>query len=183
MFTTKKSVKQIVDHLKEIQGNDLYIAGKCRLNPHVFRFEDFFIKENPQMRLMMLLKPDNSDVNLILIVDGRRINGGKNWLSRDEKTVCFGNGPLNMFILRTDKLSYDNFNQILSNSSISNKMILPSIIEKTGRDQFYTGKGSNPLCDVIIKDGYIPIGVGKIEFTATFEHEKTAVGRFTLMVE
>ncbi len=180
MLATEKDIKPIITHLKELQGNDPYISGKCKLVS--LGFNEIFIKAPSEFRLVMLLKPDNSASSLILILDGKEINGGKRWLSPDGKTVCFWNAPHAMFILRTDELSSKDLNDILS-VSIAHKVILPSIFKKRAEDEFFTGAGSNPLCDVIIGAGYIPLGVGKIEFTATFLHEYAKGGTFTLMIE
>jgi hypothetical protein len=171
MNSTEIAVRPIIDHLKQIKGNDLYISGQCLLSP--LRFGQFFIEDNRSYhRPIFSLQPEKSKEKLILIMGGDiRELGKEGWLSQDRKTVCFGNTRPSMYIFKAN-----DFDQKTLDTILNGFCLIDFIRERPGTGNKYE------LCRQSADIGLIQPSVINVIFTATFDCDNSRAGRFTLVV-
>lgn len=176
MFATKKDIREIYTFLKKLQGKDLYISGQCLL-PQL-NFEYFFLgKENRTTRPVFLLKPEKSNVTLILILGGdvKDFADGQH-LSQDKKTILYTemNNGSSMYIFKADDFDADSLWKIIA-CGATDKGIIDRAHE--------VGVYRNELCKRIVDVGLILTCELHVTFAATFDHEQSNVGRFTLAID
>ena len=168
MSETKIYTRPIIQHLNKIKGDDLFISGQCLLSP--LNFSMFFIEGgNNRYRPIFLLKPDKDNEKLILIMDGD-LKGlsSKRYLSQDKKTICFNNTLPLMYIFKTNIFKTETLREILRGYEVDESIYNQGL------------KKENEVCEKILEVGFIQPSVIEAIFTATFEHEKSKAGRFTL---
>ncbi len=177
MEKDETKTEPIADFLKKTNGDDLFISGKCKLI--ALNYKHYFIDLNINgYRPIFLLQPDNSKEKLVLIIDGDKTDYPDNFQSKDKKTVLFSAGGLFpdkktfMFILREKD---DKTNNI---DLIKNHLLhaLSFGIYRQGQNK------ENKLCEHIFNTGFIQDPNTSVIFTATFDHEESIIGEFTLTI-
>ena len=166
----KVPVREIITHLKSIKGNDLYISGNCALAEQSFSY--FFLQEKANissLRPIFLLRPNKSNVTLILIFDGKIEQfSDKKSVKHDGKTLLFyvGAGAFQTFLFKSTDFHYED---------------LRKIIQQRETDEGIYGRAEeNSICKKIVEIGFIQPSVLNGIFTVDYAHCDSRVGKFTL---
>ncbi len=171
MTDIKEYTRPIISFLKKLQGDDLYITGQCLLKP--IPFDTAFIHSHNSLRPIFLLKPNGTSEHLIFIPDGKvkDLGGEKHIGKHNPLSIQFFNTVPLMYILRVSDLSQERVSEILRS---------PYEI-KDGICNTYPE--TSELRKEISDKGFIQPCVIRANFTATFHHENSPAGMFTLTIK
>jgi hypothetical protein len=156
------SERSIISLLRTFKGAGLYIGGQCLLTPN--SFNETFMKERLSLRPIFSLLPHGYDEKLLLIPDGdiQQFTNGKH-VSKNGLSICINNTLPCMYILRRKEWKG-------AIGTLAHDLMEPSSFNET------------KLGQEISSVGLIQSTVMRLNFIATFQHEKAKAGTFTLEV-